>query len=134
MGKDRRTVSLDPEVEEFLSSEGVNASQLVNKLVRNHASAGGDRVAMLELREEQLQSEVNELERRLESKTDELETVRERLSDERSGRDQAVEDAAEELEGVPLDTDNPAIENWSEKLDLSPGELVDRLSEYREGE
>jgi len=133
MTKERRTISIDEEVDDYLGSDGVNASELINKLVKSHASAGGDKRAMLELREEQLMSEVNGLENRLEGKREELESVRDRLSEFRSDSNEVVREAADELEfhAVTLDPDNPAIQKWAEKADLPPEDFLDRLKDYR---
>jgi len=132
MSKERRTVSLDGDVENYLSSEGVNASQLVNKLVKNHATAGGDKKAMLEIREEQLLSDINELENRKETKVDELQRVREQLDGFKSEVDWVVEEAVEKLDDVPWEPTNPAIENWASKAEVSPDEFIDRLEDHED--
>lgn len=127
MSKERRTVSLEPDVHDFLSKEGVNASQLVNKLVKNHATAGGDERAMLELRAEQLRSDINELETRTQTKQDELDKVEERLSEYRTERNEIIVDAADALSDVSLDAENPAIQNWAEKADMGVDEFITAL-------
>lgn len=130
MSKERRTVSLDEDVDEFLGSEGVNASELVNKLVKNHASAGGDKQSMLELREEQLKSDISSLEGRVESKREELEAVQEQLSQYRDKREDRLQEAAESVKHVVLEPGNPAVENWAAKLDMTEREFIQQVEEY----
>jgi len=130
MSKERRTVSLDEDVDEFLGSEGVNASELVNKLVKNHASAGGDKQSMLELREEQLKSDISSLEGRVESKREELEAVQEQLSQYRDKREDRLQEAAESVKHVALEPDNPAVENWAGKLDMTEREFIQQVEQY----
>jgi len=130
MSKERRTVSLDEDVDEFLASEGVNASELVNNLVKNHASAGGDKQSMLELREDQLKSDIANLEGQLESKREELERVQEQLSQHRQKQQNQLKEAAESVKHVPLEPDNPAVENWAGKLDMNEKEFIQQVEEY----
>ena len=118
MSKKRRTVSLDPAVDEHLSSEGVNASQLVNRLVKHHASSGGDEKAMLELRAEQLRSDINELQGRIESKQDELETVESRLEEYRTEREEVIEQAAEILTLSDVEKRNQKTEYWASEAEM----------------
>lgn len=133
--KTRRTVSLDEEVDEYLDNDEVNASALVNQLVKNHVTSGGDERAMLELRREQLKSEVQSAENTAEQKRSELETVNEKLSEYEDDIQQVLDEAADVLEGITLDEDaydNPGVENWADKADLPVDEFVERLRERRE--
>jgi len=125
MSKDRRTVSLEPEVNEYLKTEGVNASQLINRLVKNHESSGGDKRGMLELRAEQLRSDINELEGRIDTKRSELERVEGELDDLSSERDDRVDTAREALEGETIREENPKAAFWMDELDVTADELCD---------
>ncbi len=127
MTKERRTVSIEKEVDEYLASEGVNASELVNKLVKNHASAGGDKRAMLELREEQLLSDINSLEQRLGSKREELERVQTQLDKHQSERENIINQASEALGVDDLDQKNRKVEYWAGEVDLPVDEFVDLM-------
>lgn len=133
MSKERRTVSLDAEADEYLSQEGVNASQLVNKLVRDYTGAGGNDRAMLELREQQLESELTELESRVGTKRDELERVREQLGSHQDQRETILEEARNTLRDTQLEPDNPAVQTWAEKADMSVEEFLDALSDVGGG-
>jgi chromosome segregation ATPase len=129
MSKERRTVSLDPEVDDHLSKDGVNASELVNKLVRTHATAGGSDRAMLELREQQLESELADLESRTERKRQELEQVREQLAEYRDAREDIIAEARNTLTREQYDPANEAVKTWAEKAEMSPEAFVDALLE-----
>lgn len=123
MSKERRTVSLDQEVEEYLARESVNASSLINQLVRNHMSTGGNRKAMLELRREQIQSELSELESRKESKAGELEKVETELSEITSERETVFDEAADVLSEEDLELENRKVDYWADQAGVSVDEL-----------
>lgn len=127
MSKERRTVTLDPKTDEYLSQEEVNASKLVNKLVRDYTGAGGNSRAMLELREQQLESELSELESRTETKRDELERVREQLGAHEDQRETILDEARNTLRDTQLEPGNPAVQTWADKADMSVEEFLDVL-------
>jgi len=131
MSKERRTVSLEEEVDEYLNSDEVNASALVNQLVKNHATSGGNKRAMLELREEQLMSEIDGIRSNLQQKQDELERVQEQLREFQDETTEVIKEAAQELRDTPLDENNPAIQNWAEKAELPVAEFINRLEQHR---
>lgn len=129
MSKERRTVTLDEEVDEYLGSEGVNASELVNRLVKSHLSSGGGKRAMLELRAEQLESELSELNGRVDTKESELAQVRGRLGDVRDERQDVVDEAREKLSNTPLKPENPAVRRWAEKAGMDVEAFIREISE-----
>jgi len=131
MSKERRTVSIPEEVDDHLSREGVNASELVAKLVKQHMNGGATQDQILEFRIKQVQSEVEDIRGRLERKERELEELKARRQEYHEQQQQEFQsklsDAREALSGVPLSIDNPAVQNWAEKLDLTPETLIDKL-------
>lgn len=126
MSKNVRSVSVDEEVDEYLAREGVNASELVNKLVRHHMNGGGDN-ELLEFRKQQVKSEYQQLATQTRQKLQEfnrLEQQQERREDEvQSAWDEAVAD----LEKTPRDPESPPIKYWARELDMSAEELCDEL-------
>lgn len=112
MSKRRRTVSLDEEVDEHLDEEGINASALANKLLREHFENGGDGNAILNLRIEQVQSEIDALESQLERKREELQNLERRVSKEEQHREDALDEALAEIEEYRLtvDADHQLVE------------------------
>jgi len=89
MTKNRRTVSIEEEIDARLDEPGINASGLVNCLLKNHFSDGG-RKDLLELRREQVQAELEELEARAESKREQLANIEEELEELRDERDERI--------------------------------------------
>lgn len=127
MSKERRTFSLDPEVDEYLDRDGVNASELANKVIKHHMSAGGDKKDMLELRKEQLKSDISELENSLETKKEELETVIERLDQIEDKKEDIYQEAGEVLTYTDLREKNQRVEYWANEVGVPVEEFVDEL-------
>ena len=76
---------------------------------------------------ETLRSEINRRERELADVQDELERLQAQLERHDAQQDQ-WDEAREKLRETPRDTDNPAIQQWADKLGVSPQELIDELS------
>lgn len=131
MTKSRRSVTLEPDVDEYLSQDGVNASELVNDLVKNHLTGGGDKQAMLELRKEQVNGEIDNLKQQLKQKEEELATIEERLTEYRTQTEDVVKEASERLRGAPLEPSNPGVQNWAEQAGLTETELIEEIKDYR---
>jgi len=127
VSKDRITVSLEPEVASYLQQDAVNASGLVNNLVKKQMGGESSEAAMVKLRLEQVSSKIEQTESALQNKRGEKERLEERLSEIQSTNEERLEEARQQLKGVPKDPDNPAIQNWAEKLDLKPSELLEKL-------
>jgi len=129
MSKDRRTVTLEPEVNKYLKTDGVNASQLINRLVKNHQSSGGDKRDMLQLRAEQLRSDIDELEGRLDTKESELERVESQLEDLSSEREDQIKVAKAALDGEKIVEENTKVRFWMDELGVSLKELNELLED-----
>ena len=127
MSKQRRSVTLEPEVDEYLSRNEVNASGLVNDLVRRHMNGGIGDDAVLRMRKQQVKSEVEHLEARTQNKLEELEKLEQRLETRTERREKKLDEVRERLEGVPLEPDNPGVEKQAQKVGLSPEELIAEL-------
>lgn len=133
MSKERRAVSLDPEVDAFLAREEVNASGLVNDLVKRHMNGTDGEDALRELRKKQIRSEIESLENRAENKREELETIDAVESDAEEERKAELEDAIAKCEGVPRDADNPAIQAQAKRVGMTPEEFINELPERDDG-
>lgn len=129
MSKDRRTVTLDPEVDDYLDREGVNASELVNKLVRNHMTAGGDDEAILQLRKQQIQSEIQELANRKETKKQEFEQVESKLSELSDDRGDVFDDAVDALTPSDLRAENHKVEWWANEANVTIDRLIQEVQD-----
>lgn len=124
--KERRTVSLSPENDRFLEQTD-NASALVDDLVSQYRKTGDRNTTGLELQRKHKQAELEEaLDRaeRLRREVNELSAV---IESTREQQDDQWETAQDALTGVPRDPDNPAIQNWAQKLGVTPARLIERL-------
>ena len=126
MSKKRRSVSLSLDNDEFLSNHD-NASALVDRLITEYRRGGSADSAMKRLRVKQVSAEIASMKSNLEHKQDELESLRADIKSESEIKQQKLTDAREQLQGVPRNTDNPAIKNWASKLSMTPEEFIDEL-------
>lgn len=125
--------SADDDVKTYLERDSINASGLVNDLVRMHMNGGGDSKQMREFRIQQLQSEIESLESKLENKREQLDRLMEQDEKYESKRERDLEEALGLLETVDWEVGNPAIEKQARELDMSQEELIERLEEEYDG-
>jgi len=112
MSKERVSASVDPEVAAFLSREDVNGSGLINKLVREHMNGGVSEDYLRKLREEQVQSEIESLNTRMEKKKDELRRIRDAEAEQEQAKQDAIDERLEALQNVrgTVDESHPTVE------------------------
>jgi len=126
-----KSIRFDKENYEYLSNHD-NASALIRDLVEKYRTDGNREKAALKLRREQKARELDsarEEVQRLESDLSQIDALIDDLNEAEDGSN--IDKAAESLENVPLDRDNPAIKNWAGKLGLTPTELIDELKKRR---
>jgi uncharacterized protein (DUF3084 family) len=139
MTKERRGVSLEPEVNEYLSQEGVNASQKINKLVKQEMNAGTTERAMLQLRLEQVRGDISnhegELERLRKQEQDLLERLETLEHEREQQQENTLQDAINSFDVVELSSmDSPMVDatddelqDYADELDMSIQELKDKI-------
>lgn len=134
MGKTRKNISIDSELAEIVDSrEEFNLSGFVNACLEQHfAQAGATSPAETAMRArlEELEAELEDLEReqhRIREKRNEIE---EQLEEESDSEHELIEQARETLSSVPREPDNPAIQNWAGKLGITPEQLIDELEAH----
>jgi len=125
--KKRTSITVDPDVYEFLKQPDVNQSGLINELVKQYRDNQDRQVAALELRVEHLEEEAKRDRENAQRKQQQAEEIRELLQDARQTEQTKLQEARNALENTPLKPDNPGVENWADKLDMSPTELIERL-------
>lgn len=125
--KKRTSVSLDPEVYQFLSQSEINQSGLINDLVKEYKDNEKRQVAALKLRYKHLVQEAEEAEDKAEKKREQAEEVRELLDDAESQETSEIKDVAEKLESVPKKPENPAVKHQANKHNMTPEELLERI-------
>jgi len=140
MTKERRTVSLEPHVDDYLSQTGVNASELVNDLVERHMNGGASESEILEFRKRQVKSEYESLADQARKKLEEFNELQEREQQEaQEEQDDREEQWSEAMRAMSVDeiggttivtTDETYVEKWANKLNLSvpefKAEVIDR--------
>jgi len=128
--KKRKAFTLDPENKEFLDSQD-NASAVVNDLVDQLRRGNASRdVAALQLRRSQKQKEVERVREKLEGLENDLAEIDALIAEFESEVDPELEKALEKLENTPRDPENPAIQRWARKVELTPSDLVGELEQY----
>lgn len=136
MSKERRGVSLDPEVNDYLSREGVNASEKINQLVKQEMNAGTTEQAMLKLRLEQVRGEITnhegELERLKQQEQDLLDRLDTLQEEQKQEKNQTLESVVEKFELVYLSSrDEPMVDANDEELQPHADELDMTVDELR---
>jgi len=129
VSKERRAVTLEPDVDEYLAQPHVNASGLVNDLVKRHMNGDDTGSAIREFRIRQLEEEAEEYENRAERKLEEAERLKAAEAAKEEEREDKIEAAAESLPEKIRDPENPAVETQAAKVGLEPDELLAELEE-----
>jgi len=124
--KKRKTLTLDEENYECLQKED-NASAVVNDLVDNYRRTGDRGTAGLRLRAEHIREQCERAQKELQMYRNQLEDVERLIQEQERQEDEELLEAREALEHVPKEPDNPAVENWADKLGMTPTELLDAL-------
>lgn len=132
MSKDRTSISGDEEVIAYLQRDDVNASGLVNNLVKQHMNGGASEKQMLDFRIRQVRSELESLEGRAENKRAELERLEERRADFMTDREKNLEEAAEMFTRDQLHADNLAVQQQAKNAGMDIDEFIDGVEERLE--
>jgi len=141
MSKDRKNISIDPEVNDAIDP-GDTFSELVNEWTRQYYLEGNFynvEKAFLEQMLEQVEDSRDMMHDQVDEMHDELAAELAAKIDhvdnvgydehQQSGSEAKWDEAFQVLKGASRDTTNPAIKNWAGKLNVSPDELVERLIE-----
>lgn len=127
MSKQRRAVSLDESVDEYLGREGINASQLVNKLVKRHMNGGASEDEIREFRRKQVKSEYEELASRARRKLEEYNELQDRENREVSLSDEEREEQLDRVKNVPADPTHPLVEDVASKLGMDAQAVINEV-------
>lgn len=133
MPKKPRSFSIDEDVNEMLSErDDINASAVVNKFLREYVAGGRGEEAALEIRLNELDDEIADLEKELEQKRRERDRIENQLNSRRSElREQLAEVEQKVREGAfpreNVDPDNPAIQRWASKAGVPAERFADEL-------
>jgi len=134
MSKDRKTFSLDEDVVRELEEETGNASAVVNNLLEAWLLCGGDgpigkevKLRDIERRLEDAKNERDKLNRRIERLRNNKRRLEQQIEQQQEEQREKLQEAAQYVKGKPAD--NPAVENWAEKLNMTPTELKEQVAQ-----
>jgi len=124
MTKQRRSVSVEEDVDEYLSREAINASALVNKLVKQHMHGGASKDEIREFRKKQVKSEYEEAVATARRKLEEYNELEDRGESEASVSDEERRDLLQKVRQVPRDTTHPIVTEAAEALGETPENVI----------
>jgi len=127
MSKERRTVTLEKEVDDYLAQPHVNASGLVNDLVTRHMNGDDTDGAIREFRIHQLEEEAKEYNQRAERKQKEAERLKRAEQERQEEKESDIEKAVKMLKDAPRDPENPAVKSQARQVGVTPEELIEKL-------
>lgn len=133
-GKARRTVTIDEVIDDELRERPLNASKVVNDLLREYLIGGDSTAVGKEIRIQHIEKEIQEqqnrreqLNRRIERLRNERERLEREIENQQAEFEEQLAEAKPYVEGRPAD--NPAVQNWAEKLGMTPMELKQKVEE-----
>lgn len=128
--KEHISATVDPEVAAYLSQNTVNTSGLINRLVKQYMTGSDTSREMLQLRQNQLESQLSQLTSQQDSVVKELEQVEKELQKLDQQEETELQESLEVLASVPWEIDNPAIQQHAVDLDMDPEDLIAHLEDY----
>jgi uncharacterized protein YlxW (UPF0749 family) len=141
MAKKRKTVSIDEDVHNQLSSqEHINASSIVNELLRQYLFQGESQDAALHMRKKDLEKQIEEtrqeithLESKVERLQDEKEQVKQMIQDRRREGIKEIEKFADIIQqgdfAGEIEPDNPAVQNYAQDANMTPTRFVQEVED-----
>jgi len=140
MSKKRKTFSLDRDIHSQLTDrEQLNASAVVNELLRQYLVQGNGQDVGLRMRLkdidreiEQKQSEIGRIEAQIDRLQQEREDIQAQIQQRREEGIEEVQEFAEKIQDGMFDTenlteDNPAVENFATKAGLTPERFIEKV-------
>jgi len=124
------SVTLSQKNKEYVDNEVNNRSAFINDLIEAHRQGKSDmNEAIARYRKQQLESELRTVETKREQILDELEYFEQQVSEEKARKEELLAEAREKLTDVPRREDNPAIQNWAEKIGITATQLIEELED-----
>lgn len=133
MSKKPRSFSIDRDINEILKSrDDLNASAAVNNFLRQYVSSGKGEEAALEIRLNQLDEEIADLNKELEQKKRERERINAQLESRRSALSEMLNKVEKKVrkDAFPeenVEEQNPAIQNWANQAGVDAEHFVNKL-------
>jgi len=138
MSKKSRSISIDADLDESLRKKDINVSSVVNRFLSEYL-VGGDsaqvakrmRIQDIEREIEDAQAERERLKRRIERLRDEREKLEREIEQSKEQRSDVVKEAYEQF-GAIDDPNNPVVDVWSDKAEMSPERFIQALQEFKQ--
>lgn len=127
--KERVSASVDSPIASYLQQDAVNASGLINKLVKQYINGNGGADQMLQLRIDQVENELESLENRVSQKRTQLENLRSRRESEQNQKEQQLDRAVEALDRSDLYAGNQTVQYWANELGMTEDEFLTTMQE-----
>lgn len=131
--KDRKTFTVDEDIAEDLEDLG-NASKVVNDLLTEYFRGGRDGSIALEVKLQETEKRLNEamderdsINRRIERLRRQKERIEGEMESRQAEREKQLKEAAQYVRGK--EPDNPAVQNWAEKIGMPPHQLVHEVED-----
>lgn len=137
MPKERLSVTVDPDVATYLEQPHINASGLVNDLLKNHIGGGGEQLASLQLRKRQLESEIDAATGKVSLLQDELNKINSQIDGIEAATDRQRQDAAEKVKQLypdRLEPSHPAVKTQAESVNMTPENFIEFARRYHGNE
>jgi hypothetical protein len=140
--KTQISITVDPEVAEYLSQDGINRSGFLNKAAREKIGLDARNTEMLQLRLQQVRDEREEAEDKAERKRQIEEQLQSKLEEKQQQQEQEQEQLWKEAESVIdveeiggteiITTKDRYLKEWADRLNISVDELKAEILARRE--
>lgn len=131
--KTRTTVYLAQDNVDWMDAQSINRSDLINKLIRRYREGGRDMNAVLATFEkERIKSEMEQTRAKLETLEQQFDRVDDTVKSPEEARKEELRNTFADMQGIPADTDNMAVQNQAESHDMKPREFADKLQQWRQ--
>jgi predicted nuclease with TOPRIM domain len=133
MSKKPRSFSIDEDIDKLLSNKKeLNASAAVNTFLREYVNSGKGEEAALEIRLQQIDTEISDLESKLTKKRRERDRIETQLEARQSELNKMLDFVEtkiekEEFPQAGIKPDNPAIQNWASEAGVTTQRFITKL-------
>lgn len=115
-----------------MDQRGLNRSELVNRLLDEYFD-GGEAVsaAVEQYHIRQLKAQEEAAKAQFEAAREQRRKAEESVTTAEDKAEERFAEVAAEMDGIPADPSNPAVQTQAEKLDMDAGAFADRLRTWR---
>lgn len=129
---ERLVAEIDEDLKARAKADPRTIREIVESSLQREFATGANAAVERRLEEKmarrtQVEQERNERKRELAQLDDDIERLQSQLETHEEKQRQEIQAAREALEHVPKEPDNPAVENWADKLGMTPTELLKEL-------